>query len=323
LTGRGTIDGVADGDNGGGRDGGSAVAAVAETLGALFRRQVPVPATAASRVLRAVIWITATTVVVVESVNLLSVDEPGFSLLVRSTWALLRVVGFLFLARAVRFGRQGAKPFGLVLSVTTVFAVARLAEPRQGRLLPPVPVMVGFAVLALECAVMVWLLYRSAAVDEHLSARPVRRHVPGWVLTARVAVLSYAPLTLVPLLVALGTVFSADRRQPLLTTIVLLGGWSALFGLLVLVVPFSSFLVMVGKVWARWIVGFLGVLVALLQPALCYALLGLDGLVRDGVPLLIIAVLGLWALHRSRGALTWVRPNAGTARSRTSTSARP
>jgi hypothetical protein len=303
--------------------GDGAVAAVAESLGRLFRRELPVPATTASRILRAVIWVTAATVVVVETVNLLSADEPGFSLLVRSTWALLRVVGFLFLARAVRFGRQAAKPFGLVLAVTTVFAVARLAEPRQGSFLPPAPVVAGFAALAVECAVMVWLLYRSAAVDEHLSARPVRRHVPGWVLIGRMAVLSYAPLTVVPLLVALGTVFSADRRLPFADTVVLLGVWAALSGLLVFVAPFSSFLVVVGKAWARWIVGFLGAVVLLVQPALCYALLGVDGLVRDGAPLAIIALLGLWALHRSRGALTWVRPNNGTAGERAGASARP
>jgi hypothetical protein len=233
------------------------------------------------------------------------------------------VVGFLFLARAVRFGRQAAKPFGLVLAVTTVFAVARLAEPRQGSFLPPAPVVAGFAVLAVECAVMVWLLYRSAAVDAHLSARPIRRHVPGWVLTGRMAVLSYAPLTLVPLLVALGTVFSSDRRLPFANTVALLSVWAVLFGLLTVVAPFSSFLVVVGKAWARWVVGFLGVVVLLMQPALCYALLGVDGLVRDGAPLAIIALLGLWALRRSRGALTWVRPNPGTSDARAGAPARP
>jgi hypothetical protein len=299
-----TIDSVADGGRVGGAAGGGdgAIAAMAQSLGRLFRRELPVPSTTASRMLRAVIWVTAVTVVVVEAVNLLSADEPGFSLLVRSTWALLRVVGLLFLARAVRYGRQVAKPFGLVLAVTTVFAVARLAEPRQGSFLPPAPVVAGFVVLAVECAVMVRLLYRSAAIDEHLSARPVRRHVPGWVLTGRMAVLSYAPLTLVPLLVALGTIFSAERRLPFASTVVLLSVWAALVGVLTLVAPFSSFLVVVGKRWARWLVGFLGAVVLLVQPALCYALLGVDGLVRDGAPLAIIALLGLGALHRSRGA---------------------
>jgi hypothetical protein len=295
---------------------------VADWVAGLFRRELPVPATTASRVLRAVIAATAVTAVLVEAVNLLSADEPGFSLLVRSTWALLRVIAFLFLARAVRYGRQGAKPFGLVLAVTTVFAVARLAEPRQGGFLPPAPVVAGFVVLAVECTAIVWLLYRSAAVDEHLSTRPVRRHIPGWVLTGRMAVLSYAPLTAVPLFVSLGTVFSADRRLPFPTTVVLLCGWGALVALLTFVAPFSSFLVVVGKAWARWVVGFLGVVALLLQPGLCYALLGLDGLIRDGVPLAIIAGLGLWALHRSRGLSTWVRPNNGTPATPASASAR-
>ena len=216
---------------------------VADWVAGLFRRELPVPATTASRVLRAVIIAVAVTAVLVEAVNLLSTDEPGFSLLVRSTWALLRVIGFLFLARAVRYGRQAAKPFGLVLAVTTVFAVARLAEPRQGTLMPPTAVVAGFVLLTLECAAMVWLLYRSAAVEAHLSTRPVRRHIPGWVLTGRMAVLSYAPLTAVPFLVALGTVFSADRRLPFATTVVLLGVFAALLALLTLVAPFSSFLV--------------------------------------------------------------------------------
>jgi hypothetical protein len=277
-----------------------------------FRMDRPVPTTPASRWLRALIAVTALAVVVVEAINVVSADEPGYALFVRSFWALLRVVGFLFLMRAVRFGRQAARPFGLILAITTVFAVARLAEPRSGSLVPPVPVIVGFAVLALLCAAVVWLLYKSSAVDEHLANRPVRRHVPGWVLTGRMAVLSYAPLTLVPLLIAFGTLFSDDRRLSLAATLPLLGGWIGLVLLLTLFAPFSSFLVVVGKVWARWLVGLLGVIVLLFQPLLCYLLLGPDGLVRDGVPLAITALLGLWALHRSRGLATWVRPSNGT-----------
>jgi len=68
----------------------------------------------------------------------------------------------------------------------------------------------------------------------------------------------------------------------------------------------------VGKAWARVLVGALGVIALIFQPLLCYLLLGLDGLIRDGVPLMITAVLGLVALHRSRGVPTWVRPNPGT-----------
>src|SRR4029453_15341501 len=93
----------------------------------LFRLERPGPATPASRRLRRGFILTPFARVVVEAINLLSVDEPGFSLLVRTAWALLRVLGFLILMRAVRYGRAIARPFGLVLAVTTVFAVARLS----------------------------------------------------------------------------------------------------------------------------------------------------------------------------------------------------
>ena len=73
--------------------------------------------------------------------------------------------------------------------------------------------IVGFAVLAVLCGLMVWLLYRSPAVQDHLSTRPVRRHVPGWVLTARVAVLAYGALLLIPFLVAVGTAFSEPANR--------------------------------------------------------------------------------------------------------------
>ncbi len=87
----------------------------------------------------------------------------------------------------------------------------------------------------------------------------------------------------------------------------LLGIWAALFVAVSLVVPFGSLFVLMGKSWARWLVGLVSVLVLVLQPWLCYAVLGLDGLLRDGVPLVVTAVLALVALHRSRGAQTWVR----------------
>jgi hypothetical protein len=35
------------------------------------------------------------------------------------------------------------------------------------------------------------------------------------------------------------------------------------------------------------------------QPALCFALLGADGLVRDGVPMVVAVAVGLYALRRS------------------------
>jgi len=272
-----------------------------------LRPQRPVPPTPAGTWLRRLIAVTAVAVVVVEAVNLLAADEPGYGLVVRTVWALLRVIGFLVLMRAVRFGRAGARPFGLILAVTTVFAVARLTQPREGGLLPDAYVLVGFGVLALLCGAVVVLLYHSDAVAAHLSGRSVRRHIPGWVLTARVAVLAYSPLVLVPLLVGAGTLFSDERRQPVPVAAAMLVTWAALFVVVTLVVPFGSLFVLMGKSWARWLAGLVSVLVLVLQPWLCYAVLGLDGLLRDGVPLIITAVLALVALHRSRGAQTWVR----------------
>ena len=265
------------------------------------------PPTAASIWLRRLIAVTAVAIVVVEAVNLVTADDPGYALFVRTVWALLRVIGFLVLMRAVRFGRAGARPFGLILAVTTVFAVARLTEPREGGLLPRIEVLVGFAVLALLCGAVVVLLYRSDAVAAHLSGRPVRRHIPGWVLTARVCVLAYSALVLVPLLVGVGTLFSDDRRYPVPVTMGLLAVWVALFVVVSFLLPFGSLFVLMGKAWARWLVGLVSVLVLVVQPWLCYTVLGPEGLLRDGVPLIITAILAMVALHRSRGVQTWVR----------------
>jgi len=73
-------------------------------------------------------------------------------------------------------------------------------------------------------------------------------------------------------------------------------------------VPFGSFFVLVGHGWARWAIGLVSVVVLLVQPVLCYLLLGVDGLLRDGVPMIITAIVGLIALDRSRGLETWTRP---------------
>jgi hypothetical protein len=279
-----------------------------------FRIQRPLPPTPASRRLRALIAVTALAVVAVETLNLVSVDEPSVALAVRSGWALLRVIGFLVLMRAVRFGRMVARPFGLVLAVTTVFAVARLAEPRSGSPVPESAVLVGLVVLAVLCGAVVWGLYRSSAVQEHLSGRPVRRHVPGWILTLRVAALAYGALLVVPLLVAVGTVF-ARRALALPVTLALFGAWFVLAVLVMLTAGWGSFFAVLGKRWARRLVGAVSVLVLIVQPLLCYALLGVDGLLRDGLPMVVTALIGLLALHRSRGLATWTRPGpiGGTA----------
>jgi len=186
------------------------------------------------------IALTAAATVVVELVNLGYAEETGSALAVRTVWAMLRALGFLALMRAVRYGRLGSRPFGLILGVTTVFSVARLVLPRGGGLLPPGPVLAGFAVLTALCVAVVWQLYRSPAIAEHLAGRPPRRHFPPWALTARIATLSYAALLLVPCLVAAGTLAGRPRLALLV-----------------------------------------------IQPALCWALLGPDGLVRDGGPMVV------------------------------------
>src|SRR5690606_34191826 len=75
------------------------------TLGGVLARRRPPAPTPAVRRLRALIAVTALAVVVVEALNLLAAPEAGFGLGVRTAWALLRVVGFLALLRAVRLGR--------------------------------------------------------------------------------------------------------------------------------------------------------------------------------------------------------------------------
>lgn len=280
----------------------SGTAAPPSSLRAVFARLRPPPATPAITRLRLLIALTAVAVVAVETLNVVVASDHGFGLGVRTVWALLRVVGFLALMRAVRFGRAVARPFGLILAITTVFAVARLAAPRNGSLMPRAEVLAGLAVLAALCTALVVLLYRSPAVAAHLAHRPARRHIPPSVLTARVTVLSLAPLVLVPLLVGVGVIATHPRVAPLL----------ALWGMLVvaqsLVVPVGSFFLLMGKAWARWLIGAVTALVLVVQPVLCYAVLGLDGLLRDGVPLVLTAVIALVALHRSRGVPTWVRP---------------
>ena len=260
------------------------------------RFRPPEPTPAVTR-LRRLILVTACVAVGVEAMNLALVEEPGYPFAVRTGWTLLRVVGFLFLMREVRFGRAAARPFGLILAVTTAFAVVRLTQPKEGSLVPPGAVVAGFVVLAALCGAVVWQLYRSPAIAAHLHHRPERRPVPGWVLTARVAVVSLAPLMVVPLLVGLGTI---DRAAFATARPAVLSLWAGLAIVLTLIVPAVGLFLVFGKAWARWVVGVVSGLILLTQPLLCYLVLGLDGLLRDGVPLAVTATLVLVALHRTR-----------------------
>jgi hypothetical protein len=273
-----------------------------------FRLERPVQTTPAGTRLRRLIAVTALAVVAVEAINFTTTEAPGYALFIRTFWALVRVIGFLVLMRAVRFGRVGARAFGLILSVTTVFAVARLVEPRSGSLLPRPLIVIGFLVLTALCVGIVWMLYRSEAVHEHLSGRQVRRHIPGWVLTARVCVLAYSALLMVPFLVALGAAFGGERRFDPSITVVILAAWFGLTLLVGVVIALVSFFVVVGHRWARWTVGVISLVVLVAQPVLCWLLLGVDGLLRDGTPLVVTALVALLALHRSRDQPTWIRP---------------
>src|SRR5690242_18601528 len=80
---------------------------------------------------------TAAATAVVELLNYWYAPEHGFGLAVRTGWALLRTVGWLILIWHVRRGRAAARPLGLILAVTTIFAVGRLVVPRSGT--PPLP----------------------------------------------------------------------------------------------------------------------------------------------------------------------------------------
>jgi hypothetical protein len=265
----------------------------------IFTIERPPPQPSAARRLRHLVALTALATVAVDLINLEFADDAGFALVVRTVWALLRALGFLFLMRTIRYGRVISRPFGLILAATTVFAVGRLVVPRAGGLVPSWPVLVGFAVLAALCAAVIWLLFRSREIDAHLSRASRFRQPPVWVLTARVAGLSLSALLLVPCLVAIGTMFG-DPRLPRALGIPMVLGWliSALaFGF---VVPWVMIFVVLGRRWARAALAVVAVVVGICGPLLCWALLGIDGLLRDGVPLAIAAVVCLSGLRRSR-----------------------
>ena len=129
----------------------------------------------AVRVLTILLATTAAATVVVELLNWWYAPEQAFGLAVRTGWAMLRSFGFLLLIGHVRQGRTVARPFGLILAVTTIFAVGRLDRAPAG--VPPLPGLLGFAILTALCVAVVWLLYRSSAVAGHLV-----RHRPRLVI---------------------------------------------------------------------------------------------------------------------------------------------
>lgn len=261
------------------------------------------------RALVALLYATAAATVAVELLNWVYAPERGFGLAVRTGWALLRSFGFLVLVWHVRRGRAGARPLGLILAVTTVFAVGRLIVPRSG--VPPLPGVLGFALLTGCCVAVVALLYRAPAVAGHLVRHPNRlvvdrrgigwqeavpRRPPAaaWALTARVAAFTYPALMTVPALVSLGRLDTLPLSLAWLAFAVVVGN---------ALLPIAIFLVR-GRAWARVALTLVTVIVLVVDLPLCWLLLGVDGLVRDGAPLAVAAAIALWAAWRLRTAAT-------------------
>ncbi|MBL7254848.1 hypothetical protein [Paractinoplanes lichenicola] len=260
------------------------------------------------RALTALLFATATATVVVEILNYLYAPSHGFGFAVRTGWALLRTLGWLLLIRQVRRDRAVARPLGLILAVTTIFAVGRLIVPRSG--LPPWPGVIGFAVLFVLCVAVVALLYRHPVVRDHLvrhpnrlvltrsgltvqEATPRRAPVTGWLLTARIAAFTYSPLMLVPALISFGEL--RDRPSWLLGVLFWVGSGIAVSYAVLLCTIF----LMRGKAGARRALSWLTLLVLVWDLPLCYLLLGTDGLIRDGGPLVAAAALTWFALYRA------------------------
>jgi hypothetical protein len=263
----------------------------------------------AVRALTGLLAATALATVAVELLNWRYAQEQGFGLTVRTGWALLRSLGFLILIWHVRRGRAAARPFGLILAVTTVFAVARLVVPRAG--VPPLPGVLGFGALAVLCAAVVWLLYRSPALGAFLvrppgrlvidrqgiswrEVSPRRPPVAAWLLTARVAAFTYGPLMLVPCLIAVGTIFAGRFLAAPTVLFWFVVSFGASYAVLV-----STFFLIRGKGWARGLLVAVTLVVLLVDLPLCWLLLGVDGLIRDGGPLAVAATIALYGLWRA------------------------
>jgi hypothetical protein len=263
------------------------------------------------RAVRTLTWLlvaTAAATVVVELLNYWYAPEHGFGLAVRTGWALVRTLGWLILIWHVGRARAVARPLGLILAVTTVFAVGRLIVPREGA--PPLPGLVGFAVLTALCLTVVVLLYRHPTVREYLvrhpnklvvsregvawqEAAPKRPPVAGWLITARVSAFTYSPLMLVPCLIAVGEL--GDKPEYLLAVIF----WFAAAIGASYVVLLTTFFLLRGKTFARKVLVWISVGVLAIHLPLCYLLLGLDGLIRDGAPLVAAVLLTFYAVWRT------------------------
>jgi len=256
---------------------------------------------------------TAAATVVVEVLNYRYAPEHGLGLGVRTGWALVRTLGWLILIWHVRRARAAAKPLGLILAVTTVFAVGRLVVPQEGA--PPPAGLIGFGVLAALCVTVVVLLYRHPTVSAHLvrhpqklvltregvawqEAAPRRAPLAGWLITARVSAFTYSPLMLVPCLIAVGEL--GEKPEYLLAVIFwLAAGIGASY-----VVLLTTFFLLHGKPWARRLLLWETAGVLVIHLPLCFLLLGTDGLIRDGAPLVAAAILTAYAVWRVSASRT-------------------
>ena len=129
-------------------------------------------------------------------------------------------------------------------------------------------------------------------------AAPRRPQVAAWLLTTRIAVFTYAPLMLVPAAVAVGEVVG---RRVGAGTAPLLVIWFVVAILFSNVVLFATVFLMRGKSWPRPLLVSVTLAVLAVSLPLCWVFLGLDGLIRDGAPLVAaagIALVGLWRTRR-------------------------
>lgn len=261
------------------------------------------------RLLIVLLIVTAFSTAAAEVLNWWFTRDADYGLFVRTTWALIRSLAFLVVIWQVRRARASAPPFALILAVTTLFALGRLLIPKSG--MPSALGIAAFAWVTLMCAAVLVLLYRSREVRGYLSRHPSRvvftrngvewksmpprrPPVPGRLITARVAALSYSPLVLVAAAVALGRVF--DGHLELLSIVL---PWFAGGLALAYVVGLLTVFVVRGKRWSVVTLLWLTLLVLAVDLPLCWLILGADGLVRDGAPLVVAAGLVVLSLGRS------------------------
>lgn len=229
---------------------------------------------------------------------------------VRTLWGVVRAVGFLLVPRHVLRGRVGARVVVVVLCVSILFSVARVTGHGQltGRVRPLL--YAGFGAVAVLCALVLAVLLGVPAVRAHLRSTG-GRHLPAWVAASRPLALALLPCMLVPFLVGVIGVLSAGGGTgpdvPLLLAVPALVGWLAVIGVVAQVLAPATAGLARGFRIARWVVVAATLLVLATQPALCLLFGGVDGLVRDGLPVVVVGLLLLHALGGPRRAHFGVR----------------